>query len=437
MKAELPAGWAWARIAAIADTQLGKTLSTKQAGQGRSMPYLRNKNVQWHRVDLDDIRETCFTPADEEKFKLQRGDLLVCEGGEVGRCAVWQQPREQIYFQNALHRIRPHSGISTRWLEYILRWYAESDRLSAHTSGVTISHLVQRALRQLEIPVAPSPEQHRVVTAIEEHFCRLDAADASLDVAEARCQALTRSVLVGSIPMELPESWKLTIVAEAGETGLGRQRSPKYHKGTNMKPYLRVANVFEDRIDTSSIMEMHFDEAEFEKYRLREGDILLNEGQSPELLGRPAIYRGEPPRVAFTNSLIRFVPGPGVIPEWALLVFRRHMHARRFMRESRITTNIAHLALGRFRTVEFPIPPLDTQHELVASTRAALTSIDQVIVQIHRTRAKITAVRRALLAAAFSGRLVPPDPNDEPAAVLLERIAAARRTTPKRQRVSA
>lgn len=204
-----------------------------------------------------------------------------------------------------------------------------------------------------------------------------------------------------------------------------------------MKPYLRVANVFEDRIDTSSIMEMHFDEADFEKYRLQEGDILLNEGQSPELLGRPAIYRGEPPRVAFTNSLIRFVPGPSVIPEWALLVFRRHMHARRFMRESRITTNIAHLALGRFRTVEFPIPPLDTQHELVASTRAALTSIDQVIVQIHRTRAKIKAVRRALLAAAFSGRLVPPDPNDEPAAVLLERIAAARRTTPKRQRVSA
>ena len=63
-----------------------------------------------------------------------------------------------------------------------------------------------------------------------------------------------------------------------------------------MKPYLRVANVFEDRIDTSSIKEMHFEEAEFEKYKLRDGDVLwLNEGQSPELLGRPAIYRGEPP----------------------------------------------------------------------------------------------------------------------------------------------
>ena len=215
----------------------------------------------------------------------------------------------------------------------------------------------------------PTAEQKRIVAAIEEHFSRLDAVDASLSVAEARCQALARSVIVGSIPKALPEDWLLTTVAEAGETGLGRQRSPKYHSGTNMKPYLRVANVFEDRIDTASIMEMHFEESDFEKYQLREGDVLLNEGQSPELLGRPAIYRGEPPETAFTNSLIRFVPGPGVTSEWALLVFRRHMHAGRFMRESRITTNIAHLALGRFRTVEFPIPPFETQNELVSLAR--------------------------------------------------------------------
>ena len=128
-----------------------------------------------------------------------------------------------------------------------------------------------------------------------------------------------------------------------------------------MKPYLRVANVFEDRIDATDVMQMHFDEADFEKFRLRSGDVLLNEGQSPELLGRPAAYQGEPPDVAFTNSLIRFVPKPGVTSEWALLVFRRHMHMGRFQQESRITTNIAHLALGRFRTVEFPVPPLEVQ----------------------------------------------------------------------------
>lgn len=69
--------------------------------------------------------------------------------------------------------------------------------------------------------------------------------------------------------------------------------------------------------------------------------MLLNEGQTPELLGRPAMYRGEPPGVAFTDSLIRFNAGERVDPEFALLVFRRHMRAGRFKRESRITTNIA------------------------------------------------------------------------------------------------
>jgi hypothetical protein len=122
-----------------------------------------------------------------------------------------------------------------------------------------------------------------------------------------------------------------------------------------MRPYLRVANVFEDRIDVSDIMEMNFSPEEFERYRLREGDVLLNEGQTPELVGRAAMYRGEPPEVAFTNSLLRFVPGPGVDAAYALLVFRRHLHVGRFNREARITTNIAHLSAGRLKSVEFPI----------------------------------------------------------------------------------
>ena len=94
-----------------------------------------------------------------------------------------------------------------------------------------------------------------------------------------------------------------------------------------MRPYLRVANVFEDRIDLTSLMEMDFPPKEYSRFRLVKGDILLNEGQSPELLGRPAMYRGEPSEVAFTDTLLRFRARSDILPEWALLVFRRHMHA--------------------------------------------------------------------------------------------------------------
>jgi type I restriction enzyme S subunit len=202
----------------------------------------------------------------------------------------------------------------------------------------------------------PLDEQLRIVDLLEDHLSRLDAADAYLDAAKRRLEVMVSSVLLELIPDEsrYPHTWKRVTVADAGSVTLGRQRHPDWHKGPNMKPYLRVANVFEDRIDTSDVMEMHWPDETFERFKLHPGDVLLNEGQTPDLLGRPAMYRGEPPETAFTNSLIRFKAIDEVLPEFALLVFRRHMRAGRFKRESRITTNIAHLSAARLKPIEFP-----------------------------------------------------------------------------------
>ena len=427
MMHDLPPGWARTTLEKIASWGSGGTPK-------RSEQRYYGGGIPWAVIgDLNDGKVmTCSNSITQKGLDnssckvIEPGTVLIAMYGSIGKLGIAGM---QMATNQAIAFAGPH--IDHNYLFYYLQ--SQRNALSVAGKGATQRNISQTVLKAWPIPVAPPAEQERIVAAIEEHFSRIDAVETSLTAAEMRCQALTRSIIVRSIPNKLPEDWRLKTVAEAGETGLGRQRSPKYHSGPNMKPYLRVANVFEDRVDTSSIMKMHFEGAEFNKYRLRYGDVLLNEGQSPELLGRPAIYRGEPPDVAFTNSLIRFVPGPGVMSEWALLVFRRHMHARRFMRESRITTNIAHLALGRFRTVEFPIPPLDTQHEVVASTRAALSSIDQTIVQIKSARAKANGIRRAVLAAAFSGQLVPQDPSDEHASLLLERIAASRSTKPNRR----
>lgn len=173
----------------------------------------------------------------------------------------------------------------------------------------------------------------------------------------------------------LPRGWSWSTVSDVGSVELGRQRHPDWHEGPEMRPYLRVANVFEDRIDTSDVKEMDFSGC-FERFKLYPGDVLLNEGQTPELLGRPAIYRGIPENIAFTNTLIRFRAGPRVTPEWALAVFRHHMHSGRFTRESRITTNIAHLSATRFKTVEFPVPPLDEQRRIVDILEDHLSRLD-------------------------------------------------------------
>jgi type I restriction enzyme S subunit len=181
-----------------------------------------------------------------------------------------------------------------------------------------------------------------------------------------------------SPPHGLPVGWQWKRVDEVGDLKLGRQRSPKNHSGPNMRPYLRVANVFEGRIDTRDVLEMNFEPEEAERFLLQANDLLLNEGQSYELVGRPAIYRGEVPEACFQNTLIRFRPSRAVLPEFALAVFRAYMRTGRFMREAQQTTNIAHLSLGRLACIEFPLPPVAEQKRIVAKVDQLMALCDDL-----------------------------------------------------------
>ena len=96
----------------IADIQLGKMLSPKAKTGASAFPYLRNQNVQWGHIKLDDLAKMDFSVKEREKFKLRIGDLLICEGGEPGRCAIWTEERTNCYYQKAIHRVRPRKGVA-------------------------------------------------------------------------------------------------------------------------------------------------------------------------------------------------------------------------------------------------------------------------------------------------------------------------------------
>lgn len=183
------------------------------------------------------------------------------------------------------------------------------------------------------------------------------------------------------IPDAFPEAWRFCLVKEAGETLVGQQRSPETTSGPadDLRHYLRVANVRDDALDLQDLAEMSFDSAARERYRLVDGDILLCEGQSRELVGRAAMYRSEPDELYFQNTLIRFRAHREILPEFALLVFRAYQHAGVFAEIAKATTNIAHLGLRRFQELPFPLPPRITQEAIVDCARDIQSSIDDAL----------------------------------------------------------
>lgn len=226
---------------------------------------------------------------------------------------------------------------------------------------------------------------------------------------------------------ELPEGWAWTRVETVGDVLLGRQRAPQYLTGRWLRPYLRCANVKDDRLDLSDIDEMDFDPVHLAKYKLEAGDILVSEGQSPELVGQSALYRGGIDGLCFQKTLHRFrrVKG-GPSPEFAQIVFRSHVKSGLFRRLASITTNIAHLTLEKFESSPFPLPPASEQNRILAEVERRLSVADKVDQTIHAQLTRATRLRESILKRAFEGKLVPQDPKDEPADKLLARIKASR-----------
>ncbi|MFJ5798780.1 restriction endonuclease subunit S [Streptomyces decoyicus] len=180
-------------IAEIADTSLGKMLDRRK-NSGKQTLYLRNINVRWGSFDLTDVRTLPMSEGERAKFSVRAGDLLVCEGGEPGRCAIWPDGQSYMAFQKALHRVRPRGEASATWIAIMLEEAALSKRFDYLLTGTTIKHLPQEKLRSLRIPVPGSAlqtELARRVFATDEAVSRLSAES---EKTLARATALENSL---------------------------------------------------------------------------------------------------------------------------------------------------------------------------------------------------------------------------------------------------
>lgn len=193
--------WPITNLSTVAPSRLGKMLDSKKQTGMHLRPYLRNVNVQWHRIDLTDLAEMDFTAEDRAEFALNQNDVLVCEGGEVGRAAIWHGQRPDCYFQKALHRLRPDpNAITAEYLVFLLQLYAEQGAFAKVTSSATIAHLTGEKLRELGVPVPPLDCQRSFVKASEKvRGIKLQMEDSASKL-ESCNKSVTQLLLSGDKP---------------------------------------------------------------------------------------------------------------------------------------------------------------------------------------------------------------------------------------------
>ena len=151
-----PNKWNAKPLGEVCATRLGKMLDAKKQTGKCSYPYLANTNVQWFHFDLSDLRHMDFSDDDRIEFELKNGDVLVTEGGEIGRCAIWREELPNCYFQKAVHRVRCDLKVLLpEYFVWCFKMKAELGLFKSYVSQSTIAHLTGKKIKQVPIPLPP------------------------------------------------------------------------------------------------------------------------------------------------------------------------------------------------------------------------------------------------------------------------------------------
>lgn len=198
-------GWTYRKLGDICSSELGKTLNqSKDTGQLK--PYLCSINVQWDHIDLSTVKQARFEDTDDERYSVTAGDLLVCEGGDIGRAAIWSSSESMLY-QNALHRIRFNDSYLPRFYLHYLHFLKTNGTLDAqYGKGVTIKHLVKSSLMSIPVPVPPLAEQERIVTELDLLQGIIDKQKAQLKKLDTLAQSIFYDMF--GDPVENEKGWR-------------------------------------------------------------------------------------------------------------------------------------------------------------------------------------------------------------------------------------
>lgn len=361
---------------------------------------------------------------------------------------------------------------------YFFYWFdfIRPSIIQANRQGVTQVNLNTTIVKSIDIPLPPLPEQHRIVAKVEELFTKLDAGVEALRKLQVQLkryrQAVLKaafegkltaewreahqgelepaSVLLGRIREErrqkakesgkkykeappvdasdlpqLPQGWEWTSVAAVGAVSGGLTKNAKRNCYPLQMPYLRVANVYANRLELDEVKTIGLKQQEVEKVLLRKGDLLVVEGNgSADQIGRVALWDGSIDSCVHQNHIIKVRLSPTDLG-WTIVFWFLSLLGRKHVRQVASSTSGLHtLSISKVGSLLIPFAPLNEQKQIREEIERRFSIADQIEKTIDQALTQSNRLRQSILKRAFEGKLVPQDPNDEPAEQLLERIKA-------------
>jgi type I restriction enzyme, S subunit len=479
----LPIGWAYVQLKDIADLVLGKMLDRAKNISGRLYPYLRNLNVRWGSFQLDDLLEMPFEDGELERYGIRAGDVLICEGGEPGRAAVWPGSDRFIMFQKALHRVRTTPALDPHWLVYHLRNDADEGRLEQYFTGTTIKHFTGAALSRYPVVLPPIIEQRRIVAKLEALLARSRRTKEALERVPALLEKLRQSVLAAAFRGDLTADWRarnpdvepLPKVLERLPPRTSAKRRPVAEAtpvqgryaicvGSPQKPapqgwtWLQLTDIA--RLETGHTPSRSLPEywdgdipwVGIKDAREHHGCVIYKTHQTitqagldnsaARLLPQNTVCLSRTASVGYvfilgrsmatSQDFVCWVCSEAVVPKFLMyLLMAEGQDVRRFGKGTTHTT----IYFPEVMAFHVCIPSIAEQKQIVLEIEKRFETVSRIQSSWQNAVQSMQHIDEAILSKAFCGELVPQDPNDEPASVLLERLRAEREAgAPKRSR---
>jgi type I restriction enzyme S subunit len=422
----VPAHWQVTRLKFIAHVQTGVAKGKDNTGQETiSVPYLRVANVQDGYLDLDEVATIEIPAADLQRYRLRAGDVLMNEGGDfdkLGRGHVWDGSIDPCIHQNHVFAVRPF-GVSPQWLNLVTgSAYAQFYFMSRSKQSTNLASISSTNVMELPIVLPPREEQVTIANYLSNETTKIDTLIAAQQrliesLTEKRQAVMALAVTKGlnpAAPMrdsgvewlgDVPAHWtvvRLKFVAHV-QTGIAKGKDNTGKELIDVA-YLRVANVQDGFIDLDDVSTLEVPVDDLDRYRLRAGDVLMNEGGDFDKLGRGHVWDGSIDPCIHQNHVFAVRPF-GVSPDWLNAITGSAYAQFYFMSRSKQSTNLASISSTNLMELPVVVPPATEQATLLYWIDAQSAAFDDLIDNAKSAVSLLHERRAALIAAAVTGQI--------------------------------